>query len=139
MPDQLSEREQARRRKQRETPPPAYCALVAADDAPSSDTIPSSQKSSGRTRARAPPPPIPGRTFLRLKAVVLKTGLPTSSLYNSIEKGLFPRPVALSERRVGWLLDEVESWMEARIAGRDAGEKSVPVKRRRLHRERGNA
>jgi len=77
-------------------------------------------------------PSAPGRTFLRLKAVLAKTGLATSSLYDFIEKGAFPKPVPLSERRVAWLLDEVESWMEARIAGRDAGEKSVPVKRRRI-------
>jgi len=82
-------------------------------------------------------PSAPGRTFLRLKAVLAKTGLATSSLYDFIEKGAFPKPVPLSERRVAWLLDEVESWMEARINARASGEKSVPVKRHL--RERGNA
>ena len=82
-------------------------------------------------------PSAPGRTFLRLKAVLAKTGLATSSLYDFIEKGAFPKPVPLSERRVAWLLDEVESWMEARINARASGEKSVPVKRHL--RERGDA
>ena len=82
--------------------------------------------------AETPAQAAPGRTFLRLKAVLAKTGLASSSLYDFIEKGAFPKPVPLSERRVAWLLDEVESWMEARIAGRDAGEKSVPVKRCRI-------
>ena len=73
-----------------------------------------------------------GRTFLRIDAVKAKTGLTTSSIYALIEDNAFPAPVPLSQRRVAWLLDEVESWMEARIAGRDAGEKSLPVKRRRI-------
>ena len=87
--------------------------------------------------AETPAQAAPGRTFLRLKAVLAKTGLATSSLYDFIEKGAFPKPVPLSERRVAWLLDEVESWMEARINARASGEKSVPVKRHL--RERGNA
>src|SRR6516164_5031606 len=45
-------------------------------------------------------PSAPGRTFLRLKAVLAKTGLASSSLYDFIEKGAFPKPVPLSERRV---------------------------------------
>jgi prophage regulatory protein len=69
-----------------------------------------------------------------LKAVLAKTGLPTSSLYDFIEKGSFPKPVPLSQRRVAWLLDEIEQWMEARISARAAGETSVPVKRRRRAR-----
>jgi prophage regulatory protein len=84
-------------------------------------------------------PSAPGRTFLRLKAVLAKTGLASSSLYDFIEKGAFPKPVPLSQRRVAWLLDEVETWMETRISARAAGATSVPVKRRRLRREHGNA
>jgi prophage regulatory protein len=80
----------------------------------------------------------PGRTFIRLKTVLAKTGFASSSLYDSIAKGAFPAPVPISQRRVGWLLDEVEAWMEGRISARAAGEKSVPVKRRRLRREGGN-
>jgi prophage regulatory protein len=63
--------------------------------------------------------------------VLQKTGLASSSLYDFIEKGSFPKPVPLSQRRVAWLLDEVEQWMEARISARAAGQKTIPVKRRR--------
>jgi prophage regulatory protein len=89
--------------------------------------------------AETPAQAAPGRTFLRLKAVLAKTGLAPSSLYDSIAKGAFPAPVPLSKRRAAWLSDEIESWMQTRVAARDAGAKTVPVKRRRLSRERGNA
>jgi prophage regulatory protein len=72
-----------------------------------------------------------GRTFLRLRHVLQKTGLASSSLYDFIEKGSFPKPVPLSQRRVAWLLDEVEAWMQARVDARAAGETTIPVKRRR--------
>jgi prophage regulatory protein len=79
-----------------------------------------------------------GRTFLRIEAVKQKTGLSTSSIYALIEDDKFPKPVPLSERRVAWLQSEIELWMAGRIDMRDAGAKTMPVKRRRLRRERGN-
>ena len=100
--EQLSEREQRRRQKQRETPRPAYCALAADDDSPSSDTIPSSQKSGGQTRARAPPPPLSGHVFLRLKAVLAKVGLPSSSIY-ALNRGQQISQTCGSERAQGGL------------------------------------
>ena len=79
------------------------------------------------------------RVFLRIGAVKVKTGLSSSSIYALIEDNKFPKPVPLSERRVAWLLSEIELWMAERINARASGEKSVPVKRRRLRRERRNA
>jgi len=76
-----------------------------------------------------------GQTFLRIDAVKAKTGLSTSSIYALIQDNKFPKPVPLSERRVAWLQSEVELWMAGRIDMRDAGAKTVPVKRRR-HRGR---
>jgi prophage regulatory protein len=65
----------------------------------------------------------PGRVFIRVGQVLLKTGLATSSLYDLIAQGAFPAPVPLSERRVAWLLDEVEAWIEARVKDRDQRDK----------------
>ena len=52
------------------------------------------------------------------------TGLSTSSGYELIAKGLFPRPVPLSDvenaRAVGWLDFEIENWIESRVAAREA-------------------
>lgn len=43
-------------------------------------------------------------TLLRFSTVKAKTGYPRSTLYYQISKGLFPPPVKLGERSVGWLL-----------------------------------
>ncbi|MFM9848930.1 MAG: helix-turn-helix transcriptional regulator [Hyphomicrobiaceae bacterium] len=48
------------------------------------------------------------------KAVVARTGLSRSSIYNYVAQGLFPRQRRLGPRRVGWLASEVRAW----IAGR---------------------
>lgn len=57
-------------------------------------------------------------TMLRRPAVCTATGLSASSIHRRILQGLFPRPVRLGERSVGWPLAEVEAINAARIAGR---------------------
>jgi prophage regulatory protein len=58
--------------------------------------------------------------ILQLPAVKARTGLATSSVYNLIQRGTFPRPVSLSTKTVGWLAHEIDDWITARIAARDA-------------------
>ena len=60
--------------------------------------------------------------ILRRREVTSVSGLPTSSLYEQIALGRFPRPVKLGDRAVGWLEDEVTTWQEARIAEREVAE-----------------
>jgi len=60
-----------------------------------------------------------GKTFLRLRAVIEKTGLPASSIYEGIAAGWFPKQVPLSPNRVAWIAEEVEAWQHSRIAKRD--------------------
>ena len=50
------------------------------------------------------------------------TGLATSTLYELMGRGKFPRPVKLSPARVAWLESEISDWMESRIIARDGGE-----------------
>jgi prophage regulatory protein len=76
-------------------------------------------KTSSMPRRQANVTPVTGRTFIRNKRVREMTGLPNSSLYDLIVRGEFPKPVPLSDRRVAWLLDEIDAWIEARIAERD--------------------
>lgn len=52
---------------------------------------------------------------LRLKSVLNKTGDSRSGLYLKVAKGIFPKPIKLSTRSVGWLEDEVDEWIEQRI------------------------
>ena len=57
--------------------------------------------------------------FLRRPAVTARYGLPPSTLYDWIAKGLFPKPVRLGARSVGWSVEELETWEHARVAARD--------------------
>ena len=49
-----------------------------------------------------------------------RTGLKRSGVYGLIAAGRFPKPVKLSERSSAWVVREVDSWIAARIAERDA-------------------
>lgn len=64
-------------------------------------------------------PPRP-RTFIRLKALKAKTGLPESTIYYLQAKGKFPRSVKLSDRIAAWDESEVDAWLEEKLAQRDA-------------------
>lgn len=55
---------------------------------------------------------------LRRKQVTEKTGLPVSSLYEKIRNGVFPKPIKLGARSVGWLESEVNGWIAAQAANR---------------------
>lgn len=54
--------------------------------------------------------------FMRRPQVEAATGLPTSTLYELISKGQFPRPIRLGERAVAWLEADVVAWQRQRLA-----------------------
>ena len=58
------------------------------------------------------------KTILRLPAVKAETGASRSTIYLRIQQGLWPRPVRLGPRSVGWPASEVAAINAARIAGR---------------------
>ena len=60
------------------------------------------------------------RRIIRRPRVREITGLGDSSLYERMAAGTFPRPVPLGGRAVGWIESEVEEWIDARIAEREA-------------------
>ena len=53
--------------------------------------------------------------MLRLPEVVNRTALSRSQIYRLIELGTFPKQVALGERSAGWVEEEVDGWLRARI------------------------
>jgi len=57
-------------------------------------------------------------TIQRLPAVMADSGLSRSTIYLFIARGLWPRPVHLGARAVGWPSGEVVAMNAARIAGR---------------------
>jgi len=57
-------------------------------------------------------------TILRLPAVRQKTGYSRSTVYRRINQGLFPRPVSLGGRCVGWPEAEIAEVIDAHIASK---------------------
>jgi prophage regulatory protein len=56
--------------------------------------------------------------FLRLPQVKDRTGLSRSEIYRRAAKGpdAFPQPVRLGRRCTVWASDEVDAWIQARVA-----------------------
>jgi prophage regulatory protein len=59
-------------------------------------------------------------TIIRRHEVEARTGLARSTIYDRIKKGTFPAPVSLGYKAVGWIESEIEAFLSARIAERDA-------------------
>jgi prophage regulatory protein len=57
------------------------------------------------------------QAILRLPAVKAESGASRSTIYLRIQQGLWPRPVRLGPRSVGWPASEVAAINIARIAG----------------------
>lgn len=58
--------------------------------------------------------------LLKLPEVIERTGLSRSTIYAQAGKGLFPKVVKLGLRSSAWVESEVDSWLNGRIADRDA-------------------
>ena len=53
--------------------------------------------------------------FLRRKHVETRTGLSRSTIYQYMKDGVFPKPVLLGPRAVGWLESDVNEWIAGRV------------------------
>lgn len=53
--------------------------------------------------------------ILRLPVVIDRTGLSRSTVYLMMSKNEFPSSISLGDRAVGWLEDDINSWLEQRI------------------------
>ncbi len=54
-------------------------------------------------------------SVLRLPAVIQRTGLSRSSIYNYIREQRFPAPILLGLRSVGWIEADVSTWIDQRV------------------------
>jgi len=59
------------------------------------------------------------KRILRFAQVEDLTGLKQSAIYERMNAGTFPRPVALGLKARGWLESEITEWIEQRVAERD--------------------
>ena len=54
-------------------------------------------------------------TILRRKQVEARTGLSRSTIYAFITEGIFPKPINLGNRAVGWIEAEIDAWLKSCI------------------------
>lgn len=56
------------------------------------------------------------KRLIRLPQVTEKTGYSGSHIYDMAGKGNFPKPVKLGPRASAWVEEEVDRWIDERIA-----------------------
>jgi prophage regulatory protein len=54
---------------------------------------------------------------IRMPEVVKTTSLSKSTIYDLIKANKFPRPKRIGKRAVGWLADDIKSWIKNRPLG----------------------
>ena len=54
--------------------------------------------------------------LLRLPAVVERTCLSRTQVYRLMARGHFPAPIKLSERAIAWRFDDIEAWIDRKMA-----------------------
>jgi prophage regulatory protein len=57
------------------------------------------------------------RRMINKKAVVMLTGLSGVTIWRRMKACDFPLSVQLTPNKIGWFLDEIETWMESRPRG----------------------
>lgn len=55
--------------------------------------------------------------FIRTRQVLEMIGVGRTTLWKMVQAGAFPRPVRITERSSGYLLEAVEQWMRLRAEG----------------------
>ena len=55
--------------------------------------------------------------FIRTRQVLMMIGVGRTTLWRMVQEGSFPRPVRVTQRNAGYLLEAVEHWMRTRAEG----------------------
>ena len=74
-------------------------------------------------------------TILRRKQVEAQSGYSRSTIYLRVSQGLYPKPVSLGARAVGWPAGEVAAVNAARIAGKSDAEIQALVSKLKAARQ----
>ncbi len=59
---------------------------------------------------------------IKLKRVIALTSLSSATIYRLIKNGEFPKQLKLAERSYGWLLEEINDWLESKSTLRNGGQ-----------------
>jgi prophage regulatory protein len=63
-----------------------------------------------------------GHRILRLPEVRQRTGLTSSTIYEMMRDGSFPKSIKIGLRAAGWVEQEVQKFIADRIAERDSNQ-----------------
>ena len=63
--------------------------------------------------------------FIRASEIAARLGVARTTIYGWVEAGLFPPPIHLGPRVVGWIRSEFDAWIHNRIAKTRGGGKAV--------------
>lgn len=69
-----------------------------------------------QTKERRTQPRLTEPNLIKLDAVKRICGLSRASIYSAIKLGTFPPPVKLTGRASAWVKEEVDAWVQQRIA-----------------------
>ena len=53
--------------------------------------------------------------IIKKPTVIKLSTLSSATIYRLIKKGEFPKQIKLGERSSGWILEEVEQWLDEKI------------------------
>jgi prophage regulatory protein len=65
-----------------------------------------------------------GQRVISLAEVMAKTGMSKSTIYALVSQGAFPSQIKLTDRKSGWLLSEIDQWIEQKRLQRDAAKEA---------------
>ena len=54
--------------------------------------------------------------IIRTEDLTSRLGLSRATIFRNVKAGRFPAPIKISQRAIGWRIDEVEAWIAARVA-----------------------
>ena len=60
--------------------------------------------------------------IVKLPVVKKMTTFSAATIYRLISQGKFPKQIKLAERSSGWLLEEINTWLNEKKNARDGGE-----------------
>ena len=56
---------------------------------------------------------------LKVKQVAEEINVSVPQIYRLVSIGSFPKPIKLGERSSGWLITEIDAWLQSRVDLRD--------------------
>ena len=60
------------------------------------------------------------RRLLTMRTVIAEVSLSRTEIWRRVQRGTFPKPIRLGPQRIAFVASEIDAWVNARVAERDA-------------------